>query len=116
MLSIEDKLTPTHTHDCERCLFIESFEWNSQRYDIWFCPNRGDNTGSIICRHGSEGPEYSSCPLDCIMRYLVTNDNSPLDMAIRIFCNKTSFKISVCKSSLKDMDFMEQLRKMEDSE
>lgn len=51
-------------HDCDACIYLGSFEHETGKQDTYFCHNRYG--GSIICRHGNEGPDYGSMPVDVI--------------------------------------------------
>lgn len=45
---------PTHTHDCNRCVFLGG----DLEYDFYWCA--GILGGSVIARYGSEGDNYLS--------------------------------------------------------
>lgn len=51
---------PVHTHDCDDCRFLGTFQAPTGcPLDFYLCPH-GDE---VICRHGSDGPAYRSLPL-----------------------------------------------------
>jgi hypothetical protein len=47
---------PLFVHDCDSCLFLGNP--HKKEYDIYFCPQC--DGGSIVIRHGDEGPDYYS--------------------------------------------------------
>lgn len=55
---------PYHTHDCNGCQYLGSFSVTcgdeTKNYDAYSCGSHKDT--DIICRFGSDGPEYVSCP------------------------------------------------------
>lgn len=55
---------PRHTHDCECCTFLGYADFPGHveyaQGDVYL---HGSSEGTLIVRHGSEGPEYISFPL-----------------------------------------------------
>lgn len=63
-----------HTHDCDRCIFLESVE----EVDYYVCPDSSiDRRGSVIARYSGDGPDYQSIPV-VVIEY--TNSIIPEDM------------------------------------
>jgi len=54
MFGIRSK--PIFLHDCDSCLFLGNP--HDKQYDVYFCPNC--DGGSIVIRHGNDGPDYYS--------------------------------------------------------
>lgn len=56
------KITPTHTHDCDKCRFITAtYSDHGETYDWYICGP--SNSLSIIGRYGNDGPSYWSMDL-----------------------------------------------------
>lgn len=47
---------PLHTHDCDRCVFLGTYE----RHDLYYCGSQRIGSTTVIARWGSDGSEYSS--------------------------------------------------------
>lgn len=58
---------PTYEHDCDDCRFLGAHKVDGQTLDLYVCED-GFMGNSLIARFGSEGPEYSSLPVDLIGR------------------------------------------------
>lgn len=67
-------LRPTkalHTHDCECCRLVANlYSAEHTHHDVYTC--EGGN--SLVIRHGSDGPDYSSFPLE-IARLVAAQDS-----------------------------------------
>lgn len=46
---------PLHTHDCERCTFLGSY----QMHDLYYCTH-GGLPDTVIARRSSAGEDYTS--------------------------------------------------------
>lgn len=51
-------MTPIYTHDCSKCRFLGSVRHEGGFVDLYVC------TDSTVVRHGNEGPQYRSLPLN----------------------------------------------------
>ena len=65
---------PLFQHDCEKCEFWGVF----YGHDVWYCQDSDGGVlgGSLIARHGDDGPDYGSTPLSVLLRQL----NDPYHM------------------------------------
>lgn len=55
-----DNTRPKHQHDCAHCRFL----YGSGALDVYWCIENGSGqAGSVIARHGSDGPDYMSFPV-----------------------------------------------------
>lgn len=78
-LALAPHFVPCFTHDCTACIFlghynyeaplVDGSEWTT--VDLYYC-DTAIMGGTCIARYGSDGPQYSSCPVDLIKRDLVT--------------------------------------------
>lgn len=60
-----------HTHDCECCRLVANlFSSAHTQHDVYVC----EGGGSLVVRHASEGPEYSSFPVE-IARLVAAQDS-----------------------------------------
>lgn len=48
--------SPRHKHDCERCVFLGSYE----NFDLYVCPASGERISTVVARYGDDGPDYVS--------------------------------------------------------
>ena len=49
--------TPLYQHNCERCVFLGSYDGS----DLYYCKATfGHPQGTVIARHSSEGIDYNS--------------------------------------------------------
>lgn len=59
-------MEPKFRHDCDACIFLGRLELRGLlQADAYFCP-REFFGGSIVLRHGSDGPDYSSMAIKLI--------------------------------------------------
>jgi hypothetical protein len=78
---------PAYEHDCDRCVFLGqdiprgSIERTANVVDLYYCPENPDwkgVSGSLIRRHASDGPEYSSfCP--SVVRRILAEEPAGVD-------------------------------------
>jgi hypothetical protein len=68
---------PRHDHDCNHCIFLGQFDHDGPlsdgttehlECDLYWCPEQILG-GSLIARHSSEGPEYTSSPVDLVIAH-----------------------------------------------
>ena len=66
-------MAPTHTHDCKACNYLGTIVGQTpdvagKPVDLYHCKNSigSGEDGSVIARFSSDGPDYSSVPLDLI--------------------------------------------------
>ena len=64
-------VTPQYTHDCDSCHFLGRYNHNDTHSDLYFCPSCDE--GTVIARYSSNGPSYSSYPLDVIKNNEISN-------------------------------------------
>lgn len=50
---------PNFVHDCEGCIFLGTYEWEKQSFDLYTC-KQGVNWPTVIARFSSDGPDYLS--------------------------------------------------------
>lgn len=50
---------PIYLHDCTGCIFLGTYEWQGQKYDLYTC-KQGMNWPTVIARYSSDGPDYLS--------------------------------------------------------
>lgn len=48
--------TPGHEHDCDGCVFLG--RWFSS--DLYYCEQRAHGIPTVIARHSSQDPDYTS--------------------------------------------------------
>lgn len=60
------QIKPKHQHDCRECVYITSTI--GEHFIDWYVHSNKENPimGSVIARHGSEGPEYNSWPIHIV--------------------------------------------------
>lgn len=77
MASTTEESEPRYDHDCEQCVFLGRFDHdgplsdgNTERMecDLYACPG-SIMGGSLIARHSSDGPEYSSMPTEMVIEH-----------------------------------------------
>ncbi len=51
-------MKPNHVHDCDTCTLIGIFATNELVADVYV------HNDTLLYRYGSEGPEYSSFPIE----------------------------------------------------
>jgi hypothetical protein len=56
------KESPKFQHDCDRCTYLGTVQNKGGHFfDLYWCANASHPAlSSVLCRYGSEGPEYSS--------------------------------------------------------
>lgn len=54
-ISIGDYMNPKYQHNCDLCKFLGRYK----KYDLYVCV-RNNIADTVIARHGSNGPDYSS--------------------------------------------------------
>lgn len=65
---------PEHKHDCACCTFVGGL-YNAatgERRDIYLHGNM--ETGTLICRTGSEGADYHSCAMELLNHHVPVGD------------------------------------------
>lgn len=48
---------PNFLHDCDECVFLGNYEYESRAFDLYYCPKEPT---TVLARFGDEGPEYES--------------------------------------------------------
>lgn len=58
---------PQYVHDCSACHYLGRIlsPEGTEEWDVYFCGKSED--GSVILRHGNDGPQYASMPSDLIL-------------------------------------------------
>lgn len=51
-----------YKHDCDKCVFLETFVHENSSYDLYICVQSGKLHASYISRMSSEGCDYVSYP------------------------------------------------------
>ncbi len=54
--------SPVHAHDCAECVFMFSDRAEGGPVDLYVCPKQLGGLLTIVCRFGSDGPDYFSGP------------------------------------------------------
>ena len=62
--------SPIYQHDCKRCTYLGSCEYEGRSYDLYSCDQWGLEE-TVVARFGDDGPDYMSgmaiaeqCPPD----------------------------------------------------
>jgi hypothetical protein len=80
----------THTHDCDKCIFLEEFKTDEKVYDLYFCGNGGPGP-TVIARFSSEGKDYLS-GLQIAKAFKTREPNYPLVVALKLAKEKGLLK------------------------
>lgn len=59
MKKIPNAGKPKFNHDCDRCIFLGRFCEEGYDDDLYFCA-QGGSLPTLIARHSSDGPDYTS--------------------------------------------------------
>jgi hypothetical protein len=101
MFGIND--APLFVHDCDSCLFLGNS--HDQKYDIYFCPQC--DGGSIVIRHGSEGPDYYSTMISLALNRDSDSEISQLFLKVsRQLLSKGMVSVSVNEKVIKEEECM----------
>lgn len=69
------KNRPQFQHDCDKCLFLGHYDG----FDVYICIASNNGDGSIIARHGDDGPDYASTPIKLLERILSNPECAEVD-------------------------------------
>lgn len=56
---MSDKPKPLYAHDCDQCVFLGSYGYVGQDFDLYFC-NQDRLWPTVVARYSSDGPDYES--------------------------------------------------------
>jgi hypothetical protein len=51
---------PKYTHDCDKCVFLGTYDDDGIPKDLYYCATGGLGGPTIVSRFSSEGPDYIS--------------------------------------------------------
>lgn len=55
----QEKPKPIYMHDCTKCVFLGTHEYEGVQYDLYTC-DQGRNWPTVLARFSSDGPDYLS--------------------------------------------------------
>ena len=72
-----NSITPKWVHDCDRCIFLGTYQFAVQHIDLYYCPalsgaDGKTGGGSVLARYSDDGPDYESCRVGLIADRTVT--------------------------------------------
>lgn len=73
---------PRYEHDCDSCIFLGSYAYHNQVYDLYFCNQAVFSYPTVIARYGSEGPDYTSSLLVARILRADGDTTDPLAVAL----------------------------------
>jgi hypothetical protein len=54
------KQKPVYSHNCDKCVFLGTWEWREVLYDMYTCKQGTLNLPTVIARFSSEEKDYIS--------------------------------------------------------
>lgn len=62
-------IEPTHRHDCESCVLLDSYYEDGKHYDLYFC-KQGGIGDTVIARYGENEEYYSGLTFSSTNKHL----------------------------------------------
>lgn len=53
-------MKPKYKHDCDRCVFLGTYDDDGIPKDLYYCAEGGFNQDTVVSRFSSDGPDYLS--------------------------------------------------------
>lgn len=68
----KNHVPPLYDHDCKSCTYRGRLTFEGKDYDLYTCGNR-----SLVARASSDGPDYSSAPIELSGGYICAFNLTP---------------------------------------